>query len=167
MTKRNLEWEKDIIIWVTVKRMTSKIRSLRGPLIKDYEKSWNWGVLVGNWIEFWELEFLSGTSEKGSTRKHTENWVTRWAKLFLGELGFLCWIAKEIGWRVLGLVGIGKVGVMEVRGRWGGGTLCEFPKVFWGNFVSIRVGFVSVLCRLGAGFIQLTNVSSDGGSTWF
>jgi hypothetical protein len=29
---------------------------------------------------------FGGTSEKGSTRKHTENWVTRWREMFWGNL---------------------------------------------------------------------------------
>jgi hypothetical protein len=34
---------------------------------------------------FW-LGFLRVGSEKGSTRKHTENWVTSWGFLFWGNL---------------------------------------------------------------------------------
>jgi hypothetical protein len=41
------------------------------------------------WEVFWGFGFLGGTSEKGSTRKYTENWVTRWTKLFWGNLAFL------------------------------------------------------------------------------
>jgi hypothetical protein len=40
-----------------------------------------WSGLGGN---FW-LKFSKGGSEKGSTRKHTGNWVTRWGFIFLEE----------------------------------------------------------------------------------
>jgi hypothetical protein len=62
--------------------------------------------------------------------------------------------------------GFGKGWVVEVRGVVRRGALCEFTRVFGGTlFVSIGVGFVSVLCKLEmSGFIQLTNVGSDSRS---
>jgi hypothetical protein len=39
-------------------------------------------------VGFW-AGVLRGGSEKGSTRKDTENWVTRWRNVVWGNLGFL------------------------------------------------------------------------------
>jgi hypothetical protein len=36
--------------------------------------------------DFWEIEFWGNGSKKGSSRKHTGNWVTSWMKLFGGIL---------------------------------------------------------------------------------
>jgi hypothetical protein len=45
-----------------------------------------------NWIrigKFVRLEFWLASSEKGNTRKHTENRVTSWRKMFRGNFGVL------------------------------------------------------------------------------
>jgi hypothetical protein len=81
--------KKYIRIWVTLKRMTYKIRSVGSPLIKDYEKELRIGSIEGTWKDFWELEFWGNGSEKGYTRKHTGFRVTRWKTLFWGNLAFL------------------------------------------------------------------------------
>jgi hypothetical protein len=39
--------------------------------------------------EFLGLRILGETLEKGSSREHTGNRVTRWEIMFLGEFGFL------------------------------------------------------------------------------
>jgi hypothetical protein len=69
--------------------MTDKIRSAGSPLIKDHE---NWLKIRGldkSWNVLRNFGFLGERSEKGSTRKYTENRVTRWAKMFLGEYWIL------------------------------------------------------------------------------
>jgi hypothetical protein len=45
--------KKYIRIWVTLKRMTYKIRSASGPLIGDYEKWLGNRGLAENWNDFW------------------------------------------------------------------------------------------------------------------
>jgi hypothetical protein len=47
--------------------------------------------------DFWEIEFWGNGSKKGSSRKHTGNWVTSWRKLFGGILKGLRCFAKRIG----------------------------------------------------------------------
>jgi hypothetical protein len=96
MTKRILEWEKNIGKWVTEKRMTGKIRSVRSPLIRDGEKRLNYRSFGRSWIGIFEFGVFESWSEKGNRRKHTGNWVTRWEKMFLGEFRDLRWIAKRI-----------------------------------------------------------------------
>jgi hypothetical protein len=109
MTKRIIEWEKNIRIWVTLKRLTNKIRSGCGPLIRDYENGLgNWAI-GWIWIGNWWFEFWGNWSKKGSTRKTTENRVTRWRFLYLGESWVLCWITKELGFGILVCLGIGRV----------------------------------------------------------
>jgi hypothetical protein len=57
---------------------------------------------LGNWsIErnlesFWEIGNFGGWSEKGSTRKRTENWVTSWTFLFWRNLRDLRCFTKRI-----------------------------------------------------------------------
>jgi hypothetical protein len=46
--------------------------------------------------EFEGLVFLGESSEKGSTRKYTGNWVTRWKELFWGNFKVLRCFAKRI-----------------------------------------------------------------------
>jgi hypothetical protein len=49
---------------------------------------------------FWEFladwNFLGASSEKGYTRKHTENWVARCRFKFWGNLGIIRCFAKRI-----------------------------------------------------------------------
>jgi hypothetical protein len=67
------------------KRVTEKIRSVRRPLIKDDENWLNSWSIGRNWTEISGLGFLRGGSEKGRSRKHTENRVTRWGFMFRGN----------------------------------------------------------------------------------
>jgi hypothetical protein len=67
------------------KRVTNKIRSVRRPLIKDDENWLNSGSIGRNWTEISGLGFLGGGSEKGRSRKHTGNRVTRWGFMFRGN----------------------------------------------------------------------------------
>jgi hypothetical protein len=71
------------------KRVTNKIRSVRSPLImgrreiadfEGFEWKLDWGF--GNSI-------FGPSSEKGSSRKYTKNWVTSWGFLFWGNFGIL------------------------------------------------------------------------------
>jgi hypothetical protein len=65
--------------------VTDKIRSAGGPLIMGRRE---WAKIEGiEWGlgRFWVVWVFGGTSEKGSTREHTENWVTRRSFLLLGE----------------------------------------------------------------------------------
>jgi hypothetical protein len=73
---------------------------------------------LGNWD-------LGPSSEKGSSRKHTENRVTRWRKLFRGNLN----------WDFFEVVGGNPRGVTEEGGPLG---------AFWGNF-----GELSCKCEWG------------------
>jgi hypothetical protein len=65
--------------------VTNKIRSAHGPLIGDYEKELRFGGIERDLIGFWVLEFGGTSSEKGNTRKSTENRVTRCGFLFWGN----------------------------------------------------------------------------------
>jgi hypothetical protein len=56
----------NIRIWVTIKRMTNKIRSLRRPLIRDYEIGLDCGQLNGNRKEFWGFVFWGNVSRRGT-----------------------------------------------------------------------------------------------------
>jgi hypothetical protein len=77
MTKRILN-EKEYWNMSYNKRVTNKIRSASGPLIKDHEKGLRLGGIEPELGTFLGLAFLEEISEKGSTRKHTEKRVTRW-----------------------------------------------------------------------------------------
>jgi hypothetical protein len=72
------------------KRVMYKIRSGRSPLIMGRrdgaENRVKWTEL--NW--FLGFENLGASSEKGCSRKHTENWVTSWRILFGRNLRDLC-----------------------------------------------------------------------------
>jgi hypothetical protein len=78
--------------------VTSKIRSLRSPLIKDDEKR----LIIGsigrnlNWFLVWE--FLEEFLEKGYTRKSTENRVARCRNMFWGNLKVSRCFTKRIIW---------------------------------------------------------------------
>jgi hypothetical protein len=65
--------------------MTNKIRSGRGPLIKDDEKGLRNGGF--GWVldGFLVFGFLEESSEKGSTRISTGNRVTSCTFVYLGE----------------------------------------------------------------------------------
>jgi hypothetical protein len=54
--------------------------------------------MVGNF----GIGFLRVGSEKGNTRKHTGNWVTRWRIGFLGEFKNLRCFTKRIIWGEFG-----------------------------------------------------------------
>jgi hypothetical protein len=69
--------KKNIRIWVTKKRMTNKIRSVGGPLIKDYEKGLGIGGLREDWKVFGIFGFWGNGSKKGYTRKTIGNRVAR------------------------------------------------------------------------------------------
>jgi hypothetical protein len=73
-----------------------KIRSSRCPLDRTDEERLIIGSIACESKEFLGIWFFGRSSEKGNTRKHTVNRVTRWAKMFRGNLMGLCWIAKEI-----------------------------------------------------------------------
>jgi hypothetical protein len=94
----------NIRIWVTIKRMTNKIRSLRRPLIRDYE------IGLRLWSTEWKSKrilgfcFLGEFFQKGYTRKSIENRVTRCKEMFWGNLGALRCFTKRI---VGGGIGIG------------------------------------------------------------
>jgi hypothetical protein len=71
------------------KRVTNKIRSACGPLIGDCEEWLNWGPTGRKLKHFENLRFGGTNSEKGYTRKHTGNRVTRWSFMFWGNLEIL------------------------------------------------------------------------------
>jgi hypothetical protein len=112
--------------WVILKRVRNKIRSGRSPLIMGRRE---WAEIEG--IE-WELGRFLGfgvlgwTSEKGSSRKHTENWVTSCIKMYWGNLWVLRCFAKGI------ILGELVFGIFWDFGRrstwvvWGGGTISMF-----------------------------------------
>jgi hypothetical protein len=85
---------------------------------------WEWAKIQG--IE-WRLEKFLGnwdlgpSSEKGSSRKHTENRVTRWRKLFWGNSAFSRWFTKRFvsGEFELGL--FWGCGWESTWSHWGGG----------------------------------------------
>jgi hypothetical protein len=69
--------KKYIRIWVTLKRMTYKIRSVWGPLIKDYEKWLRIEGLREDWKVFGIFGFWGNGLKKGYTRKTIGNRVAR------------------------------------------------------------------------------------------
>jgi hypothetical protein len=117
-----------------IKRVTYKIRSARSPLIIG---PWGIGAIWVNWTGldwvFWS-DFLGGGSEKGNTRKHTENWVTRWGSLYWRNLTILCWIAKRIGLGEFNVGGFWVFGRCSHVGLGGGGPLVCFMCVV-GEFI--------------------------------
>jgi hypothetical protein len=92
---------KYIRIWVTIKRMTYKIRSERSPLREDYEIGLRIGGLAGFWIEFWNLEFWRNFSRRG----------THVNPLKIGSR-----VVHLLHWRNLRICA-------ELRRDWGGGVL--------------------------------------------
>jgi hypothetical protein len=53
------------------------------------------GLIEGDLKEFWEIGFLEESFQKGWSRKHTENWVTRCRNLFWGNFTVLRCFAKR------------------------------------------------------------------------
>jgi hypothetical protein len=53
---------------------------------RERAEIWGFGWSLGRFLVVW---VFGGTSEKGSTRKDTENWVTRRSFLLLGEFWIL------------------------------------------------------------------------------
>jgi hypothetical protein len=123
--------KKYIRIWVILKRVTDKIRSGCGPLINGTAKNWGnfgfWSELERNfWLDFWET-----SSEKGCSRKTTENRVTRWRKLFWGNLENPRWFTKRMFSGEIKFTLFWGCGRESTWVYWGGGTeLCV-----WGEFV--------------------------------
>jgi hypothetical protein len=78
------------------KRVTSKIRSAYGPLIRDHENRLILRSTEGILEEFEWLDFLEEISEKGCSRKYTKNRVASWSLLFWRNLAILRWITKRI-----------------------------------------------------------------------
>jgi hypothetical protein len=56
-------------------------------------------VIGGGLKRFMGFRFLGASSEKGSTRKHTEKWVTRCGFCFRGNFRDLRCFTKRIKWR--------------------------------------------------------------------
>jgi hypothetical protein len=77
--------------------MTKKIRSVYGPLIRDYENWLRNGSIGRNLIGFVVWVFGGTNSEKGYTRKHTGIRVTRWHKMFWGNIRPLTLFYEENG----------------------------------------------------------------------
>jgi hypothetical protein len=88
--------------------------------------------------------FEEENSEKGCSRKHTGNWVTRWIFCFRGNLEVLRCFTKRI---LLGEFEIGTFWGFERGSTWGsggGGALVCFFCAFEGSFsVLVGWGFVS------------------------
>jgi hypothetical protein len=131
--------KKNIGIWVSLKRVTYKIRSVRRPLIKDHEKGLKWWSIgrVLNWN--WGLEFLEEFLEKGCTRKHTRNRVTRWRKMFGGIFGGLRWIAKRILVGEFWFSDFWGFGWGSTWSYWGGGTVVLLFLCL-GEFIVLQLG---------------------------
>jgi hypothetical protein len=107
---------------------------------------WERAELVVNWAElkwFWALEFLEESLEKGNTRKHTKNRVTRWGKMFGGIWGGLRWFTKRILEGELGFTLFRGFRRWSTWVHWGGGTLLCFL-CFWVNLRDARLCFVGV-----------------------
>jgi hypothetical protein len=65
------------------------IKTARCPLIRDGEKEPIIGSVERGLKRFEVWNFLGESSEKGSTRKHTEKRVTRWRTMFWGNFEIL------------------------------------------------------------------------------
>jgi hypothetical protein len=123
MTKRIIEWEKCIRIWVTLKRVTNKIRSVYGPLIRDDERRLNsWSI---EWVlkRILGIGIFGGWSEKGSSREITENRVTRWIFMFRGNLVISRCFTKRIKSEEFGFSFFWAFGRESTGCHWGGGTV--------------------------------------------
>jgi hypothetical protein len=103
------------------------------------------------------LDF-GGSSEKGSTRKHTEKWVTSWRVLFWGNFGNSRCFTKRIYLGELELAIFEDLLVGPRKLTEEGGQL----SVFLGNLIGVCVligvncvGFVSILrYKKGGGFVR-------------
>jgi hypothetical protein len=73
-----------------------KIRSARSPLIMGRREKAKIGGIEWDWERIWVIWIFGGTSEKGSTRKHTEKRVTSWSKMFWRNLSILRWFTKRM-----------------------------------------------------------------------
>jgi hypothetical protein len=67
--------------------VTDKIRSLCGPLIMGRREKAEIEVTDWDLEHFGDLVLRRTNSEKGSTRKHTGNWVTSWTNVFWRNSG--------------------------------------------------------------------------------
>jgi hypothetical protein len=126
--------KKDIRIWVTEKRMTIKIRSGCGPLIRDYEKWLNCGWLGGNWIEFGNFGFGGIGRRRGAHVNPLKIGSRDGQNCFWGNVRFCAELRRNWGWEMLGWLGMVGVLVGCYVDLWGGGTIVVFPqciKGFW------------------------------------
>jgi hypothetical protein len=74
---------------------------------------------LGFWLRIERILGISGfgeKSEKGSSRECTENWVTRWILMFLGEYWDLRCFAKRIEGGGVGLGWFGESWAVSARG---------------------------------------------------
>jgi hypothetical protein len=132
--------KKCIRIWVTLKRVTRLIRiSLWSLNNWDCEKWGNFRILFGIGKIF-GLEFFKGGSEKGSSRKHTGNRVTRWRNLFWGKLEILRWIAKRIWSGEFNFGIFWGFRLLSTWVVWGGGTVVLLFCVF-GGILCVELGW--------------------------
>jgi hypothetical protein len=98
-----------------LKRVTDKIRSGCGPLIRDCEKWLELGVLNEIGLEFWILVFWGNVRRRG-TDVSTPKIGSRGVCLcFGGILGSYADLRREFGWvrlkfRFLGILGVGPRG---------------------------------------------------------
>jgi hypothetical protein len=127
---------KDIRIWVTVKRVTYKIRSGHGPLIRDYEKGLKWWSFGRIWIEFLFGIFWGNFWRRG-THVNTPKNGSRGEGKCLGEFWeFHADLRRKCFWGNLNLtlfwgLGAGPRVSIEVGGQLV--FFCAFEGVFLGE----------------------------------
>jgi hypothetical protein len=116
--------------WVILKRVTNKIRSACGPLIRDHEKGLNCGQMEVIWKVFEEFEDLGQVQRRG-VRVNTPKIGSRGAVFCLEEIsGFYADLWRELLWGNLVWVFFGVLfGVPRGYTEEGGTMVC-----FWGNF---------------------------------
>jgi hypothetical protein len=126
-----------IRIWVILKRVAVKIRSVGSPLRMGRREEAEFWPITRDLKQFWGIWNLGESSEKGCRRKHTGKRVTSWSFMYWGNFRNLRWIAKRIrlGEFEMGFFWGLRRGA-HVEG-WGGGTT-------WCVFCVLRESFVSM-----------------------
>jgi hypothetical protein len=116
--------KKNIRIWVTFKRVTKKIRSLRSPLIKDDERRLIIGVFKGIWIGLGFGIFGRKLSRRGVHVKPPERGSRDGIKCFGGIRGSYAVLRREFDWGNLDLLFFGVLGGCPREVVEEGGPLC-------------------------------------------
>jgi hypothetical protein len=122
--------KKYIRIWVTIKRVTNKIRSACGPIIKGRWERAEIAVICPELDWFFGIWFLVGVQRRGAHVNAPKIGSRVGVFCFWGILGVYAVLRREIKWGNLSLVFFGFLGG-DPRGvtEEGGPYVC-----IWGNF---------------------------------